>query len=118
MVSSAGTCGNQVVAPPRAEPDTFSADSYWWLFRRLMDNVKGDPIHSLPGHYSVRNRRVRTSFDELEREFEAEVPNVMRKAIEAREINHEAAAHTLDEFSERCVDKVVAATRELLTEFN
>ena len=81
-----------------------------------MDNVKGDPINSLPNHYPDRNRRVRAAFDTLEREFEAEVLDIMRKAIGTRETDHEAAAHILDEFSEQCVDKVVAAIRELLTE--
>jgi secernin len=104
------------VAPPEAEPDTFSPDSYWWLFRRLMDNVKGDPVNSLPGHYPDRNRRVRMAFDRLELEFEAEVPDVMRKAIETRESDQDAAARMLDEFSERCVDKVVAAIHQLLRE--
>ena len=118
MVSGAGTFGNKVVAPPQAEADTFSPDSYWWIFRRLMDNVKGDPINSLPGRYPVRNRRVRTAFDRLEQEFEAEVPEVMRKAIEARETDHETAAHILDEFSEQCVNKVVTAIYELWTEFD
>ena len=116
IVSNAGTFGNKVVAPPRAEQDTFSLDSYWWLFRRLMDNVKGDVVNSLPGHYPDWNRRVRGAFDALEQEFEAEVPNVIRKAIELRETDHGPAAHILDEFSERCVNKVVAAIRELLTE--
>jgi len=119
MVSNAGTFGgNQVVAPPQAEPDTFSPDSYWWLFRRLMDEVKGDPINSLPGCYPVRNHKVRTAFDQLEQEFEAEVPKVMQKAVATRETDPEAAAHVLDEFSERCVDKAVAAISELLIEFN
>jgi secernin len=118
MVSTAGTFGEKVVAPPQAEPDTFSPDSYWWLFRRLMDRVKGDPINSLPGRYPIRNRRVRAAFDTLEREFEAEVPDVMRKAIETRETDHEAASHILDEFSERCVNEVVGTIDELLTEFN
>lgn len=117
IVSHAGTFGDKVVAPPQAEPDTFSPDSYWWLFRRLMDNVKGDPIHSLPGCYPARNRKVRTAFDRLEQEFEAEVPDIVRKAIKIRETDDEAAAHILDEFSQRCVDKVVAAIHELLAEF-
>jgi hypothetical protein len=81
-----------------------------------MDNVKGDPVNSLPGHYPNRNRRVRAAFDTLEGEFEAEVTDVMRRAIETRETDPRAAAHILDEFSERCVDKVVAAVRELLRE--
>jgi len=118
MVSKAGTFGDKVMAPPQAEPDAYSPDSYWWLFRRLMDSVKGDPVNSLPGHYPNRNRRVRAAFDTLEREFKAEVPDVMRKAIEARETDHEAEAHILDEFSEQCVHKVVTAINELMTEFD
>jgi secernin len=116
IVSKVGTFGDKVMAPPEAEPDTFSPDSYWWLFRRLMDSVKGDPIYSLPGCYPERNRKVRIMFDRLEGEFEAEVPDVMRKAIETRETDPEAAAHILDAFSERCVNKAVAAVRELLAE--
>jgi hypothetical protein len=80
-----------------------------------MDNVKGDPIHSVPGRYADRNPKVRAAFDQLEREFESELPNVIRKAIEKRETDPEAAAHILDGFSERCVNKVVAAVRELLS---
>ena len=83
-----------------------------------MDKVKGDPINSVPGHYPLQNRRVRTAFDRLEQEFEAEVPEVMQKAVEKRETDHESAGRILDEFSERCVNKVVAAIRELLTEFD
>jgi secernin len=118
IVSNPGTFGDKVVPPPQAEPDSFSPDSYWWLFRRLMDNVKGDTVNSLPGHYPVRNRRVRTAFDRLESEFEAEVPDVMQKAIETRETDQEAAAQILDEFSERCVDEVVATIHKLLTEID
>jgi secernin len=118
IVSSAGTFGKKVVAPPQAQPDTFSPDSYWWLFRRLMDSVKGDPVHSLPGHYPTRNREVRAAFDTLERGFEAEVPDVMRKAIKTREADKDAAAFMLDEFSERCVNKVVATIHELLKELD
>jgi secernin len=118
MVSKAGTFGNKVVAPPQAQPDTFSPDSYWWLFRRLMDSVKGDPVNSLPGHYPNRNRKVRAAFDQLEQEFEAEVPDVMRKAVETRETDHEAAAHILAEFSERCINRVVAAIHKLLMELD
>ena len=79
-----------------------------------MDNVKGDSVYSLPGHYAVRNRRVRAAFDILEREFEAEVPDVIRKAIETRETDRDAVAHILDEFSERCINKVVGTIRDLL----
>jgi len=81
-----------------------------------MDSVKGDAVNSLPGRYPIRNRRVRASFDILEQEFEAEVPDVMRKAIETRETDQEAAARILDEFSERCVNRVVMSIHGLLKE--
>lgn len=83
-----------------------------------MDSVKGDPVNSLPGHYPVRNRKVRLAFDRLEQEFEAEVPDVMRKAMETKEVDHETAAQILDEFSERCVNKVVGTLRELQKELD
>jgi hypothetical protein len=41
----------------------------------------------------------------------------VRKATEMRETDHEAVAQILDEFSERCVNKVVGTIDELLTEF-
>jgi len=81
-----------------------------------MDNIKGDPIHSLPGHYPVKNHRVRIRFDELEQEFESELPTTMGRAIAARESDPQAGAHLLDEFSQRCVDKVVETIRDLLKE--
>jgi len=49
-VSNAGTFGRKVLAPPKAEEDKFFPDSYWWLFRRLMDKTKGNAIKSLPGY--------------------------------------------------------------------
>ena len=81
-----------------------------------MDTVKGDPVNSLPEQSPNRNRRVREAFDTLEREFRAEVPEVMRKAVEAREADQEAAARILDEFSERCVNRVVTSIHGLLKE--
>jgi hypothetical protein len=57
-------------------------------------------------------------FDGLEREFEAELPDIMRKAVETRETDPETAARILDEFSERCVNKVVAAIHALLAELD
>ena len=82
-----------------------------------MDDVKGDPIHSLPGCYSDRNRRVRTTFDRLEREFEEEVPEVVQRAIETRETNQEALAGILDEFTDQCVNQVISTISTLLKEF-
>jgi len=116
-VSNAGTFGRKVVPPPEAEEDKFSPDSYWWLFRRLMDKAKGDAIKSLPGYYNFRNPIARAKFDAIEREIEAELPEVLKKAIELRNTGGEVAVGILDEFTGNCVSKVVIMLRELLREF-
>jgi hypothetical protein len=83
-----------------------------------MDTVKGDPIKSLPGYYSFRNRMVRAKFNVLELEFEAALPGVLEKARAARANNTEGTASIFDQFTEACVQKVVAALKELLQEFD
>jgi secernin len=115
IVSKAGTFTKRVVAAPAAEQDTFAADSYWWLFRELMDRVKGHPVASLPELYSLRNKRVRTVFDVLEQDFERTLPDVVNHALEAKQPDQ--TARILDAFTDRCVAQVVAALQELLVEF-
>lgn len=117
IVSKAGTFGKKVAPPPEVEEDEFTPDSYWWLFRRLLDKVKGDPFGSLPNHYELRNHAVRTRFDVLEQEFETELPKVLRRATESKDKGGEAVAHILDEFTATCVDRVVVVLEELLQEF-
>jgi secernin len=115
IVTAAGAFGKRVHAADVAVEDTFSERSYWWLFRELMDRVKGHPITSLPGLYPARNQLVRARFDALEQEFEAETQNVVRQALAAE--HPEAHAAILDEFSRRCVDKVHTVLQELLPGF-
>ncbi len=115
IVSSAGTFGKRVCAPHTAVEDTFSPHSYWWLFRELLDRVKGDPISSVPGLYPVRNQLVRARFDALEQEFEAQVPAVMREALEVDQPGLRSAI--LDDFTQLCVHKVHTVLQELLYTF-
>jgi secernin len=116
IVSSAGAFGKRVIAPHAAVEDTFSPNSYWWLFRELLDRVKGDPVASVPGLYPVRNQVVRARFDALEREFEAEAPAVIQEALAVDHGGSRAAI--LDNFTQRCVHKVHAALQELLSTFS
>jgi secernin len=110
MVSRAGTAGKQVMAPPAAAADQFAPDSYWWLFRQLLDQVKGDAIRSRPGHYAAHNPLVRARFDALEAEFAAQVPEVMAQAVTAGEVN----AQVLDDFTATCVQRVLTEVQQLL----
>ncbi len=112
IVTNPGSFGKRIVAPAVAGEDTFAAHSYWWLFRELMDRVKGHPVNSLPGLYPVRNQLVRARFDALEQEFEAETPSVVRQALAVDQLTTRAAI--MDEFTQRCVDKVLTVLQELL----
>jgi secernin len=112
IVSAAGAAGKQITAPPQAAADTFAPTSYWWLFRQLMDTVKGDPIAARPGYYLQRNQTVRSRFGQLEQEFAAEVPEIWRQYRGAGD------AHILDRFTEQCVTRVVATLQGLLNELN
>ena len=104
---------DQLLTRPETAEDVFSPDSYWWLFKHLMDQVKGDPMKSLPNHYQIKNRIVRTKFNELEQEFAANLPGVFGEAMKAKEAKNEAVAHILDGFTESCVNKVLTAIEEL-----
>lgn len=113
-VSRAGTFGKWIVPPHQVSPDEFSPDSYWWLFRRLNDVIKGDAVKSVPGCYPVRNAITREQFDALEQAFEAQVAAVMQGALAGGTVN----AAVLDEFTAGCIERVLDTLHGLLDEFD
>jgi secernin len=112
IVSQAGVIGKQSMPPPEAAADSFASTSYWWLFRQLIDTVKGDAITARPGYYPQRNPIVRAQFDQLEQEFAAEVPEVWREYGAAGDPG------VLDRFTERCVERVVKTLQDMLNAWN
>jgi secernin len=117
-VSRAGAFGKKVVAPDKAEEDSFSSKSYWWLLRDLLDRTKGAPIGSKVGYWDTRNPIVRAKFDALEKGFQAEVPNVLKEAVKLRKGNQEAeAAKILDAYTQECVDRVAREASSLREQF-
>jgi secernin len=117
IVSAAGVAGKRVAAPNTVTADAASPDSYWWLFRTLLDRTKGREIGSVPGYYPRRNAMVRARFDSLECSFEASLPEVMQRAAALRRSDPIAMAAELDHFTAACVEQVVAAARELSQAF-
>ena len=109
-VSAAGTFGKKITPPDKAEPDRFSADSFWWLFRDLCDKVNVD--------WKVRNAVVRADFDALEHEFAAGLPGIMKNAVGLRKVGKmDEAAIILDAFTASCVEKAVSKVNELRKRF-
>ena len=97
----------------RATPkvDTFSDQSFWWLFRDLCDKTNRD--------WKKRNQVVRSEFDALENEFAEGVPGVVRKAVELRSNGESAkAARVLDAYSATCVDRALERVNELRRRFD
>ncbi len=110
MISTAGTYGRRIEAPSKVDKDGFSPQSYWWLFRDLSDRVEADRKH--------RNSIVRGAFDTIEREFEAGIPDVVKRAVELRTAGRDAeAASVLDDYSAGCLKKVLVKLAELRSTF-
>lgn len=113
IVSTAGTFGKRVSPPSETVPDEFAPDSYWWLFRKLLDTVKGDAVKSVPGLYQVRHPIVRERFDTLEAEFKAQVPDIITQAVDNGNVN----PTILDNFTAACVERVIAEIQSLMNDF-
>ena len=109
-VSNAGTHGKRVVPPSEAEQDEFSTESYWWVFRDLCDKTNMQ--------YEERSPVVRAEFDSLEKEFEAGIPELIKKAVNLRTVGKsDAAATLLDDYTAECLDKAVKKCSELRKRF-
>lgn len=118
IVSTTGTYGKTIEPPSKAGKDTFSPDSYWWLFRDLADKTNGKTAEDPIGHWNMRNKIVRAEFDVLEKEFEAGIPKVVRKAVELRKAGKmDEAAKVLDDYTTKCVNRVVEKVNELRKQF-
>ncbi len=105
VVSMTGSAGKSVMAPTEAPMDTYSSDSYWWLFQELLDRVKLDKIGSA---FRANQPKVRREFDPIEN-------NALRKMYEveerasylARAGMKDKSVELLKDFEDRNVKEVV-----------
>jgi len=110
IVSTAGTYGSRNEPPSKVARDRFSDRSYWWLFRDLADKVAADR--------KARGLVVREAFDALEKECEAGLGDLVRKAARLRKAGRTAeAARILDDYTARCLKKVLLQVNKLRSEF-
>lgn len=117
-LSASGERAPFVKPTARAQFFGITATHNWWLFRRLMDLTKGDPIASLPGYYDERNPVVRSYFDELESSFEQEVPEIIERAQRIGGNDKNKRAEVFDQFTAQCVKRVVSILEKLLHDFS
>jgi secernin len=109
-VSRAGTHGKRVVDPSIAARDSFSADSYWWIFRDLCDAVNLS--------WDARQPVARAAFDSLEASFAAELPGVVAEAARLRRSGAaDEASDVLGGFSARCAERALDKAKGLRARF-
>jgi secernin len=104
VLSAAGSQGKIVTPPPQTKRDEFSENSYWWLFRDLLDKIKGDETGS---DFSKRQPIARATFNRLEQKWMAQCRQVEQKA--AAEEN----SAVLDDFTRACAEEAVATVNKL-----
>jgi secernin len=101
----AGSARTTSCNPERAPEDAPAGGSYWWTFQRLLDSVKGDALGST---FADRQAQVRETFDPLEAAWRLELDDVLASS---------AAPEALAAFTQRCVDRALAAAGDLLERF-
>lgn len=105
-----GTCLT-LSAPPEAPRDTYSASSYWWKFRHLLDVLKGDEEGSL---FTLRQQVARLAFDRLEEEWTVLAKQVEKEALAAvHQGKIQEAATLLTNFTATCVDEALDTVRKI-----
>ena len=111
VLTTAGRQGKTVTQPPQAKRDEFSDKSYWWLFRDLLDKIKGDETGV---EFHQRQPIARATFNRLEHEWMGRCKEVEHQSVAQRESREKAAAiRTLDNFTEKCVQESVEAVNRL-----
>ncbi|MCM2535888.1 C69 family dipeptidase [Neobacillus pocheonensis] len=66
FLSNAGTVRVKTVDPSKSVDDESTEDSYWWMFRDLLDELKGNENGTL---FNKNKEMARKSFDRLERKW-------------------------------------------------
>ncbi len=103
-LTTAGRRGKSVTPPHRAQPDSFSSKSYWWLFRDLLDAIKGDDTGTA---FAKRQPLARATFNRLEQKWLAECQAVEQESIRQK------SSSPLDRFTSRCVDEALESLKRL-----
>ena len=116
IVSRAGAAGKSVTSATKVAPDTYSQESYWWLFRELIDRVKVDERGS---GFKINQPKVRKIFDPIEENAMKKMYGVEEEASTlVRRGMRDKAAKVLNQFENDNVKEVLNGIQILKKELN
>jgi secernin len=111
LLSNAGTVRVKSIDPTKSAHDQSSEDSYWWKFRDLLDELKGNENGTL---YSKNKEIARKVFDPLEHKWLTLIRDIEEEAALLHKAGkRKEAIGLVTSFSTECVKEAVEAIEEV-----
>ncbi|WP_232696692.1 C69 family dipeptidase [Brevibacillus daliensis] len=111
ILSNAGTVKEKTADPSKSEHDQSAKNSYWWVFRDLLDEIKGNENGDL---FNNNKEIARKTFDRLEQKWMTLIRDIEEEAAILNRAGKRKAAITLvTAFSNECVEEAIDAIREI-----
>lgn len=104
-LEKAGTAHGSGPSAEDAPEDSYTEDSFWWAFQRLLEVVAGDHLGST---YQARQPIVRARLDELQQRWSTDVEGLADGT----------ASHDWQGLTAKCTAEALAAARELAAELS
>jgi secernin len=116
LLSNAGTVRVKSVNPTKSAQDQSTEDSYWWKFRDLLDELKGNENGTL---YSKNKEIARKVFGPLEQKWLTLIRDIEEKASLLHKAGKRKEAISLvTSFSNECLKEAVEAIEEVRKQIN
>ena len=116
LLSNAGTVRVKSVNPTKSAQDQSTEDSYWWKFRDLLDELKGNENGTL---YSKNKEIARKVFGPLEQKWLTLIRDIEEEAAILHKAGKRKEAISLvTSFSNECLKEAVEAIEEVRKQIN
>jgi secernin len=110
ILSQAGTVRVKTADPSKSQPDQSAKDSYWWMFRDFLDELKGDENGTL---FNKNKDIARKTFDLLEQKWLKLIRDIEEEAaILNRAGKRKEAIALVTSFSNECLKEALEAIEE------
>jgi secernin len=111
FLSNAGTVREKTADPSKSQHDQSTKDSYWWLFRDLLDGLKGDEHGTF---FTTNKRIVRKAFDPLEQKWTTLIRVIEEEAaVLNRAGKRKEAIALVTSFSNECLKEAIDAIENI-----